>query len=153
MYVGLNLCVCIRTLYVACVSQCFPTSPPPPWRGKSCSGKRSSIGIPLPPDRRFCNKEQTKTQLNITLNTNWPNKQALLAHGHHSSVANCPTETAAIFRGILGIFRGISKLLLIYYRLLLELLAIFRGTPGFRGTLFGKHWFKSVEGNVIFLLW
>jgi len=51
----------------------------------------------------------------MTLNTNWTetNGQSV-EHVNFSSVAKCRRETAAIFRGIVRIFRGISKLLFIY---------------------------------------
>jgi hypothetical protein len=46
----------------------------------------------------------------------------LVAHGDYSSIANYQIKTLAIFRGIFGIFHGISKFLIIYS-------TIFRGTP------------------------
>jgi hypothetical protein len=45
-----------------------------------------------------------------------------MAHGNYSSTANCRTKISAIFRGIFGIFRGVSKYLFIYSTIL-------RGTP------------------------
>jgi hypothetical protein len=54
----------------------------------------------------------------------------LVAHGDYSSIANCRAKIPAIFRGIFGIFRGISKFVFIYSTIS-------------RGTLVGKHWHRD----------
>jgi len=41
-------------------------------------------------------------------------KRKVEAHGEYCSTAKCRTKIPAIFRGIFGILRGISKLLFIY---------------------------------------
>jgi hypothetical protein len=36
-------------------------------------------------------------------------------HGDYSSIANCHTKVPAIFKGMFGIFHGISKFLVSYF--------------------------------------
>jgi hypothetical protein len=54
--------------------------------------------------------------------TDQKTKKQLVAHGDYSCSANCRTKISAIFRGIFGIFRAISKFLCVYS-------TISRGTP------------------------
>jgi hypothetical protein len=104
------------------------------------SGERNSITAKLlqenffytglaflsPPVRRHCNntKRTDTIQLNITLNTNLSkqNKEAVGSTRRLLQYCQLPDKKHTIFRGIFGIFRGISKFLFIYS-------TISRGTP------------------------
>jgi len=48
-------------------------------------------------------------------------KRRLVAHGDYCSIANCWIKIPAIFRGMFGIFRDISRRLFVYFK-------IYRGT-------------------------
>jgi hypothetical protein len=74
-----------------------------------------------------------RTDQNIT-------KRQLVAHEDYSSIANCRTKIPAIFRGIFGIFRGISIFLFIYS-------TISRGTPD--DVLRNPGWETLVWSNVL----
>jgi len=41
--------------------------------------------------------------------------EAVSAHGIYSGISNCQTKISAIFRGVFGIFRGVSKFFLIFF--------------------------------------
>jgi hypothetical protein len=43
-------------------------------------------------------------------------KRRLVAHGDYCSIANCWIKIPAIFRGMFGIFRDISRRLIVYFK-------------------------------------
>jgi hypothetical protein len=65
-------------------------------------------------------------------------KRLLVAQGDYSSTATCRAKIPAIFRGIFGFFRGISKFLFIYSTIS-------------RQSLVGKHCVR--HERVDFLFW
>jgi hypothetical protein len=65
--------------------------------------------------------------------TDQKTKKQFVAHGNYTSAANWRTKISAIFRGIFGIFRAISKFLCVHSM-------ISRGTPN--DVLWNPSWAK-----------
>ena len=70
-------------------------------------------------------------------------KRKVEAHGEYSSTAKCRTKIPTIFRGVFGIFRGISKLLFVYSTTPRGPLTMFCGT------LVGKHCNRPKTTSII----
>lgn len=119
-------------------------------RSTFVAGPQPPLGVPgklagtflSPPVRQPCNN--TKRTQNVT-----DCEQTEIKHSiswQHMETAPTPpppnysTEIPPLFRKIFGIFRGISKDVLIHSQFLVYTLTMVCASLGFHGTLVGKHW-------------